>query len=246
MQAAIELLEPLTKDPVDFVRQGAYISLAMILIQQSEAQTPKSAAIREQFAKVVAEKHEDPMARFGASLAQGIIDAGGRNMTLSLSTRAGTLDMNAIVGMTLFVQFWYWFPLAHGLGLALKPTAVIGLDEKLRVPDIELECKAKPSTFAYPSPAKKEVEKKEKKAKPAMLSTTAKFRAREKVKKEEKGEAMDTVGTALNLIIKLDLTQSRTSRKSRRKVRLPRTRTRRRRRRNEANHRNRPVSNCTT
>ena len=134
------------------------------------------------------------MARFGASLAQGIIDAGGRNMTLSLSTRAGTLNMNAIVGMALFVQFWYWFPLAHGLGLALSPTAIIAVDEKLRCPVIDLTCHAKASTFAYSAGAKKEVEKKEKKAKPATLSTTAKARAREKSKKEDKGEAMDTVG----------------------------------------------------
>jgi len=183
----------MTKDPVDFVRQGAYISLAMILIQQSETQQPKVAGIRELFAKVVADKHEDPMARFGASLAQGIIDAGGRNMTLSLLTRAGTLNMNAIVGMTLFVQFWYWFPLAHGLGLALTPTAIIGVDEDLRVPKIDLECQAKPSTFAYPTAVKKEVKKEEKKAKAAVLSTTAKVKAREKTKKEEKGEAMDTV-----------------------------------------------------
>lgn len=184
----------MTKDPVDFVRQGAFISLAMILIQQSEAQQPKVASIREMFAKVVADKHDDPIARFGASLAQGIIDAGGRNMTLTLSTRAGTLNMNAIIGMTLFVQFWYWFPLAHGLGLALSPTAIIGVDDKLQVPKIDLTCNAKPSTFAYPAEAKKEVVKKENKAKPAMLSITAKARAREKSKKEERGEAMDTVG----------------------------------------------------
>ena len=31
---------------------------------------------RELFAKVIADKHEDVMAKFGAILAQGIIDAG--------------------------------------------------------------------------------------------------------------------------------------------------------------------------
>ena len=213
----------MTKDPIDFVRQGAFISLAMILIQQSEAQQPKVASIRELFSKVVADKHEDPIARFGASLAQGIIDAGGRNMTLSLSTRAGTLNMNAIVGMTLFVQFWYWFPLAHGLGLAMSPTAVIAVDEKLRVPKIDLVCNARPSTFAYPSEVKKEVEKKEKKAKPAMLSTTAKARAREKTKKEEKGEAMDTVSLLLcDCAFDVNLT-SRTRRTTKqRRLKLPR------------------------
>jgi hypothetical protein len=110
----------MTRDSVDFVRQGAYIALAFVLIQQSEAQSPRSTAIRELFAKVVADKHEDPVARFGATVAQGIIDAGGRNATLSLATRAGTLNMQAIVGVTLFVQFWYWYPLAHGLGMASR------------------------------------------------------------------------------------------------------------------------------
>jgi len=185
----------MTKDPVDFVRQGAFISLAMILIQHSEAQSPKVASTRELFNKVVSDKHEDPIARFGASLAQGIIDAGGRNMTLSLSTRAGTLNMSAIVGMTLFVQFWYWYPLAHGLGLAFSPTAVIALDEQLRVPKIDFTCNARPSLFAYPSNTKKAEKEEKKKAKAAVLSTTAKAKARGKTKKAEQGEAMDTVRT---------------------------------------------------
>lgn len=182
----------MTKDPVDYVRQGAYISLAMILIQQSEAACPKSITIRELFAKVVADKHEDPMARFGASLAQGIIDAGGRNLTLALSTRAGTLNQNAVVGMALFVQFWYWFPLAHGLGLAFTPTAVIAIDGKMKVPQLELECHARPSLYAYPATEKKVEEKKKDKQKAAVLSTTARAKARERVKKAEAGEAMDT------------------------------------------------------
>jgi 26S proteasome regulatory subunit N2 len=183
----------MTRDPVDFVRQGAYISLAMVLIQQSEAQSPKVASIRELFTKVVADKHEDPMARFGASLAQGIIDAGGRNMTLSLATRAGTLNMNAVIGMALFVQFWYWFPLAHGLGLALTPTTVIALDEQLRVAKVELTCHAKPSLFSYPNAQKVKKEEEKKKAKAAVLSTTAKAQARAKNKKAAEGDAMDTV-----------------------------------------------------
>ncbi len=199
----------MTKDPVDFVRQGAFIALAMILIQQSEAQSPRVATTRELFNKVVSDKHEDPMARFGASLAQGILDAGGRNMTLSLSTRAGTLDMSAIVGMTLFVQFWYWYPLAHGLGLAFSPTAVIALDEELRIPKIDFHCNARPSTFAYPSNTKKAEKEEKKKAKTAVLSTTAKAKAREKSKKAEQGEAMDTVRPDVHfyLLIRADTIQ---------------------------------------
>lgn len=192
LQAAIDLLEPMTKDPVDFVRQGAYMALAMILIQQTEAQSPKVKEIRELFQKVVTDKHEDPMARFGASLAQGIIDAGGRNMTISLATRAGTPDMKAIVGMVMFVQFWYWFPLAHFLGLTFSPTTIIALDSQLRIPKVDFVSWAKPSMFDYPSTAKPVTEEKKKKAKAAVLSTTAKAQARARSKKAEAGEAMDT------------------------------------------------------
>lgn len=192
LNAAIDLLEPMTKDPVDFVRQGAYIALAMVLIQQTEAQTPKVREIRELFNKVVTDKREDPLARFGASLAQGIIDAGGRNMTISLATRAGTPDMKAIVGMVLFCQFWYWYPLAHFLGLTFSPTTVIAVDSQMRIPKVDFISWTKPSTFAYPSTAKPVTKEEKKKAQTAILSTTAKEKARAKSKKAERGDAMDT------------------------------------------------------
>ena len=38
MQSAVSLLEPLLTDAVDFVRQGALIATALVLIQQPEAQ----------------------------------------------------------------------------------------------------------------------------------------------------------------------------------------------------------------
>lgn len=36
MRAAVDLLEPLLTDAVDFVRQGAHISTALVLMQQPE------------------------------------------------------------------------------------------------------------------------------------------------------------------------------------------------------------------
>ncbi len=51
------------------------------------------------FFKVIADKHDDVMAKLGAILAQGIIDAGGRNMTVSLQSRTGHTNMLAVVGM---------------------------------------------------------------------------------------------------------------------------------------------------
>ena len=73
------------------------------------------------------------MAKFGATLAQGIIDAGGRNVTVSMRSKNGSNNMTAIVGMALFNQFWYWFPMAHSLALAFTPTAIIGVDQNLQV-----------------------------------------------------------------------------------------------------------------
>ena len=123
----------MTKDGVDFVRQGAFTALGMILVQQSEASSSSLSSTRALYTKVISDKHEDPMARFGAALGQGFIDAGGRNVTISLQSRAGSRNTNAIVGMALFCQFWYWYPLAHCACLAFEPTAIIGLNEDLKV-----------------------------------------------------------------------------------------------------------------
>ena len=40
--------------------------------------------------------------------------------------RTGHTNMLGVVGMLVFTQYWYWFPLSHFLSLAFQPTAVIG------------------------------------------------------------------------------------------------------------------------
>ncbi len=45
LDEAIDLLEPMMKDPTDFVRQGALIALSMIMVQQNEVMNPKVTAI---------------------------------------------------------------------------------------------------------------------------------------------------------------------------------------------------------
>jgi len=131
------------------------------------------------------------MARFGAALGQGLIDAGGRNVTISLQSCAGSRNMNAIVGMALFCQFWYWYPLAHCVALAFEPTAIIGLTEYLKAPTFDFTSNAKPSLFAYPQPTKPPTKEAVEKVATAVLSTTAKAKARAKEKKE-KGETTET------------------------------------------------------
>ncbi len=73
------------------------------------------------------------MCKFGAVLAYGIMDAGGRNVTISLSSRSGHNNLSAIVGLAIFTQFWYWYPLTYFISLAFTPTAFIGLNKNLKV-----------------------------------------------------------------------------------------------------------------
>ncbi|KAF2021985.1 26S proteasome regulatory complex, non-ATPase subcomplex, Rpn2/Psmd1 subunit [Aaosphaeria arxii CBS 175.79] len=192
LEDAIDLLEPMMKDSTDFVRQGALISLAMILVQQNEAMNPKVAAIRKTLAKIVADRHEDAMAKFGCALALGIIDAGGRNCTIGLQTQTGNLNMTAIVGMAVFTQYWYWFPLTHFLSLSFTPTAIIGVDQDLEIPSFKFHSNTRPSMFDYPPEQEVKTEEAPEKVKTAVLSTTAQDKRRKAVKaRQRRRESMD-------------------------------------------------------
>jgi 26S proteasome regulatory subunit N2 len=189
---AVDLLEPMMKDSTDFVRQGALIALSMIMVQQNEAMNPKVIAIRKQLAKVIGDRHEDAMAKFGCALALGIIDAGGRNCTIALQTPTGTLNMAAIVGMAVFTQYWYWFPLTHFLSLSFTPTAVIGIDQELDIPSFQFHSNTRPSMFDYPPEAEVKTEEAPEKIKTAVLSTTAQDKRRRMVKeRQRRRESMD-------------------------------------------------------
>ncbi|XP_078693154.1 26S proteasome non-ATPase regulatory subunit 1-like [Branchiostoma floridae x Branchiostoma belcheri] len=180
---AVALIEPMTNDPVNYVRQGAMIASALILVQQTEAMCPKVKTFRELYTKVINDKHDDVIAKFGAILAQGIIDAGGRNVTISLQTRNGHTHMESVVGMLVFTQFWFWYPLSHFLSLAFTPTAMIALNAELQMPKVEFKSNAKSSMFAYPPLLEPPKEKEKEKVSTAVLSITAKAKARSKSKK---------------------------------------------------------------
>jgi 26S proteasome regulatory subunit N2 len=189
---AIDLLEPMMKDSTDFVRQGALIALAMIMVQQNEAMNPKVATIRKALSKVIVDRHEDAMAKFGCALALGIIDAGGRNCTIGLQTQTGNLNMTAIVGMAVFTQYWYWFPLTHFLSLSFTPTAIIGIDQDLEVPSFKFHSNTRPSMFDYPPEQEVKTEEAPEKVKTAVLSTTAQDRRRKAVKaRQRRRESME-------------------------------------------------------
>jgi 26S proteasome regulatory subunit N2 len=102
--------------------------------------------------------------------------------------------MPAVVGMLIFTQFWYWYPLVNMISLAFTPTAVIGLNKDLKMPQLEIVSNTKPSAFAYPPQTQPPTSEKVEKVATAVLSTTAKAKARaqkiekEKEKKEKKDE----------------------------------------------------------
>lgn len=110
-------------------------------------------------------------------------------MTVSLQSRTGHTNLPAVVGMLVFTQFWYWFPLAHFISLTFTPTALIGLNSDLKMPKIEYKSNAKPSLYGYPAPLEEKKEKEREKVSTAVLSITAKAKKKEAEKKKE--EKMD-------------------------------------------------------
>ncbi|KAJ5895163.1 hypothetical protein N7495_006854 [Penicillium taxi] len=192
LDEAIDLLEPMLKDSTDFVRQGALIALAMVLVQQNEAMNPRVTSLRKSMMKMIGDRHEDAMAKFGCAVALGIIDAGGRNCTISLQTQTGNLNMPGIVGAAVFTQYWYWFPLTHFLSLSFTPTSVVGVDQKLEVPYFKFHSNTRPSLFDYPPEQQVKTEEAPEKVKTAVLSTTAQAKRRaQRREKQARRESMD-------------------------------------------------------
>jgi len=182
-------------DAVNYVRQGVLIASALICIQHTEATCPKVKMFREHYMKVISDKHDDVMAKFGAILAHGILDAGGRNVTVSLLTRSGQTDTMSVVGLLVFTQFWYWFPLSLFLSLAFSPTCLVGLNQDLKMPGIDYTSNAPPSVFAYPPALVDKKEEKKEKVETAVLSITAKQKKRDQEKKGEKSDEVTAMET---------------------------------------------------
>eukprot|EP00854_Cymbomonas_tetramitiformis_P002915 gene2915-3727_t len=186
LKEAIALLEPLVTDAVDYVRQGALIAMAMVLIQQPET---RASGFRKQLDKIIADKHEEVMAKKGAIMAAGLLDAGGRNVTVGLRSRSASHRMAAVLGLAVFTQYWYWYPLAYFISLPLRPSALIGLNSDLKMPKFSATSTCRPSLFAYAPPLSSATTTQVSKAPTAVLSTTAKARAKAKRDADKKGES---------------------------------------------------------
>jgi 26S proteasome regulatory subunit N2 len=92
------------------------------------------------------------MTKFGAILAIGMLDIGGRNLSISLTTKSGIPKLEAIAGILVFWQYWNWFPYVNFIGLALSPSMFIGVTSNLKIPiNFKLNSACKPSLFDYPA-----------------------------------------------------------------------------------------------
>ena len=190
---SIAMLEPMLDDMTDYVRQGALIGTALIYMQQSDTcNGRKIKTFRERLASIISEKHQSTLTKMGAILSTGIIDAGGRNSSVTLGSRNGFTQMTSAVGVVLWLQHWHWYPMMHMFSLALTPTYTIGLNKDFKFPkNFEVVCNSKPSAFAYPKKLEEKKEEKKKRVETVTLSTTAKEKARQARKRAKEGDAMD-------------------------------------------------------
>ena len=214
---SIAMLEPMLDDMTDYVRQGALMGTSMIYMQQSDGSTSatnpqrgKLRAFREKLATIVTEKHQSMLTKMGATLSTGILDAGGRNCTISLNSRNGFTKMSSAVGVALWLQHWHWYPMMHMLSLAFTPTLTIGLNKNLKYPKanagFEIICNSKPSAFAYPKKLEEKKEEKKKRVETVTLSTTSKEKARLARKRAKEGKAVAGESTGTKEAVMSDAT----------------------------------------
>lgn len=192
---SVAMLEPMLNDMSDFVRQGALMGTALIYMQQGDLCNGKKVkSFREKLSSILSDKHQSSLTKMGATLATGLLDAGGRNCAFDLGSKNGFTKMTSAIGAALWLQHWYWYPMMHMLSLAVTPTFTIALNKDFKYPkNFEIHCEAKPSTFAYPKPLEEKKEEAKKRVETVTLSTTAKNKARLARKKaKEEGEGEDT------------------------------------------------------
>ncbi|ELP93673.1 26S proteasome non-ATPase regulatory subunit, putative, partial [Entamoeba invadens IP1] len=146
----ISLLEPLLKDPSDFVKQGACIAMGMVYLQTSLKENGKVDDFVKNLQTKINSKSEGILTQFGAIVGLGVLNAGGRNCTISMYNTLGTFNMKAVAGLVLFNQYWYWYPFTLALSLSFAPTTIIGVTPDLKyVSTYEYISNAPSSTYDY-------------------------------------------------------------------------------------------------
>lgn len=166
--------------------------------------------VRELFKSVATEKHQDVMAKFGAIIGAGLMDAGGQNCVASLYSCRGNMRQEAVVGFLIFSQHWYWHSFMHFVCLTFQPTCLIAINKDLKIPTgYKVLCTAPPKMFDYIPHSSTEVQEAKKEEASAVLSISAKRSAWlttqkpndtavEPDSKNEKTAAQDDAGSVIS------------------------------------------------
>ena len=160
-----KVIEPLFSDPHYLVRQATLIASGLIFSQTTLKQEEGIKVFNEKLQSILEDKNEHLLIKFGALISKGLMNLGGKNCVISLVSNTNEIKMKSIIGMCLFTQYYYWYPMIHMLNLSVCPTFLFNLDDKLKLPkNYKMLSKAKPSIFAYPKEEEKDTKKKEVKA----------------------------------------------------------------------------------
>jgi 26S proteasome regulatory subunit N2 len=186
---AMTALQSLQQDPASFVRQGVTIGMALVMQQATKNHNPIVEDFKEKLMENVKNKTQDNIYKFGAMLSLGLLEAGGKNCIVTLTSQSGTCKKGAILGMVMFTQYWYWFPFLQMINLSLEPTFLMGVNADLKMPKgFSVKCNTKKSTFDYPPIKKLEEINKEKDKVVIELSTTRRAKAKQALKHKGEGK----------------------------------------------------------
>lgn len=136
-QDAMDLLEPTTKDPVDFGR-GAFISLSVILVQQSDA-APSLTSARQLFSEIVVDEFGDALSRFRHGTYPEFHRRRLSEFNYQPPEPSRPQEHATNHGDDPLTQFWYWFPFTHSLYFACVRADCYGSCD--RWPPDALKCK---------------------------------------------------------------------------------------------------------
>ncbi len=97
-----------------------------------------------------------------------------------MQSHSGFMKMGGAVGIMMFLQHWYWYPLMRFLSLSFTSTMLIGPNKDFDMPTLCATCNAPPSMFSYLLPEEKKDED-VKMVTTVVLSTTMRAKQRRRL-----------------------------------------------------------------
>lgn len=186
---ALSALQALQQDNASFVRQGVAIGMALVMQQATKNHNPIVDEFKEKLMENIKKKGEDQIYKFGAMISLGLLEAGGKNSLVTLTSQSGTCKKGAILGMVMFTQYWYWFPFVQMINLSLEPTFLMGVNQDLKMPKgFAVKCNTKKSAFDYAPIKKLEDTNKQKDKVVIELSTARRAKAKQAMKIKGEGK----------------------------------------------------------